>query len=141
MRLRSSGPADADASLESKPVVVTTEVEPLRPSRRRVKATEVVGVKREQVKKVEEGPPTPKKRTRKDRKAKKREEPKGWQEILRGIEEMRANKDAEVDKYGCEVSCWWVKYCSGASGSLECVVIGRYSSTRAMHRKYAASTC
>ncbi|KAE9194595.1 hypothetical protein PF005_g17622 [Phytophthora fragariae] len=108
MRLRSSGPIDVDASLESKPVVVKVEVEresaPLRPSRR-VKTEESVGVKREKVEKVE-GHAAPKKKTRRAIEAKKRaprREPSNWREILKGIEEMRANKDAEVDKYGCEV--------------------------------------
>ncbi|KAG6576492.1 endonuclease iii--gpd superfamily base excision dna repair [Phytophthora cinnamomi] len=109
MRLRSSGPADADASLESKPVVVKVEAErqpsTSRPSRRRIKAQESVGVKREKVEKVEQdaAPPTPKKRAKKIKERVPRQEPSGWREILRGIEEMRANKDAEVDKYGCEV--------------------------------------
>ncbi|KAG6597845.1 endonuclease iii--gpd superfamily base excision dna repair [Phytophthora cinnamomi] len=109
MRLRSSGPADADASLESKPVVVKVEAErqpsTSRPSRRRIKAQESVGVKREKVEKVEQdaAPPTPKKRSKKIKERVPRQEPSGWREILRGIEEMRANKDAEVDKYGCEV--------------------------------------
>ncbi|KAE9323453.1 hypothetical protein PR003_g16973 [Phytophthora rubi] len=108
MRLRSSGPIYVDASLESKPVVVKVEVEresaPLRPSRR-VKTEESVGVKREKVEKVE-GHAAPKKKTRRAIEAKKRaprREPSNWREILKGIEEMRANKDAEVDKYGCEV--------------------------------------
>ncbi|EGZ15701.1 hypothetical protein PHYSODRAFT_561415 [Phytophthora sojae] len=108
MRLRSSGPIDGDASLESKPVVVKVEVEePLRPSRRRVrlKTEESVGVKREKVEKVEQDA-APKKRAKKAKESKTRvprQEPSGWREILKGIEEMRANKDAEVDKYGCEV--------------------------------------
>ncbi|KAF1777523.1 DNA glycosylase [Phytophthora cactorum] len=32
-----------------------------------------------------------------------RKEPNGWKDILHGIEQMRATKDAQVDKYGCEV--------------------------------------
>ncbi|CAI5734557.1 unnamed protein product [Hyaloperonospora brassicae] len=32
-----------------------------------------------------------------------RSEPVGWREMWKGIEDMRANEDAEVDKYGCEV--------------------------------------
>jgi hypothetical protein len=32
-----------------------------------------------------------------------RAEPPKWREQLKGIEEMRAKKDAEVDAYGCEV--------------------------------------
>ena len=32
-----------------------------------------------------------------------RSEPVGWREMWKGVEDMRANEDAEVDKYGCEV--------------------------------------
>ncbi|KAJ8566749.1 hypothetical protein ON010_g6372 [Phytophthora cinnamomi] len=126
MRLRSSGPADADASLESKPVVVKVEAErqpsTSRPSRRRIKAQESVGVKREKVEKVEQdaAPPTPKKRAKKIKERVPRQEPSGWREILRGIEEMRANKDAEVDKYGCEVRPMLVAKLQWRRGSLSC---------------------
>ncbi|GMF29428.1 unnamed protein product [Phytophthora lilii] len=110
MRLRSSGPVDTDASLEKKVAVVKVEAErppsPLRPSRRRSKTDKAVSVKREKEELDGEAPPPTKKKAKKTKEPKKRtprEEPSGWREILRGIEEMRASKDAEVDKYGCEV--------------------------------------
>ncbi|TDH67892.1 hypothetical protein CCR75_003811 [Bremia lactucae] len=31
-----------------------------------------------------------------------RQEPSNWRELFQGIEQMRAKKDAEVDKFGCE---------------------------------------
>ncbi|KAK1944913.1 Endonuclease III-like protein 1 [Phytophthora citrophthora] len=108
MRLRSSGRANDDVSLEKKPPVVKLEVEP-SPFGNRCHSTaknKVVGIKREIVKKEDEGVPlTPKKKGKKAAKKERvpRKEPGGWKEILRGIEEMRAKKDAEVDKYGCEV--------------------------------------
>ncbi|KAH7474434.1 hypothetical protein PRIC1_013438 [Phytophthora ramorum] len=110
MRLRSRGPADGDVRADRKEIVIKTEVE-RPPSRHRIKteAKEVGGVKREKVEQDKKNAPQANKRAKKaagKNKPKKRvprQEPSNWKEILRGIEEMRANKDAEVDKYGCEV--------------------------------------
>lgn len=102
MRLRSSGPAEDDASLEQA-VHVKVEAAPVAPIRSKAGVkTEAVGVKREKVENDKELPKA-KKKPKKTKERVPRKEPKGWKEILSGIEEMRANKDAEVDKYGCEV--------------------------------------
>ncbi|KAG2515858.1 hypothetical protein BBO99_00007637 [Phytophthora kernoviae] len=102
MRLRSSGSIKEDASLQ-KAVRVKVEAEqpPIRKSCGGVKTQEAVGVKREKAKTVQGD--APKKKAKKTKTRVPRKEPSGWKELLRGIEEMRASKDAEVDKYGCEV--------------------------------------
>ncbi|RLN80181.1 hypothetical protein BBJ28_00025091 [Nothophytophthora sp. Chile5] len=121
MRLRSSITKDDDVSLQ-KVLGVKVEAEPIaelpsRRSRRSVKtetvedggASGTVGVKREKVDAgIANTPPVKKKKKRTkgtavDTKRIPREAPRDWRDILKGIEEMRANKDAEVDKYGCEV--------------------------------------
>jgi hypothetical protein len=111
MRLRSSGTAEGDTSLEQKAVSVKVEVErpasPLRPTRRRgVADNEATSAKREKVERDDNSHPPSKKKARKVGVKKERvprKEPDNWKELLRGIEEMRVKKDAEVDKYGCEV--------------------------------------
>ncbi|KAG6954868.1 hypothetical protein JG688_00012139 [Phytophthora aleatoria] len=110
MRLRSSGFGDGDDVLVKKPVSVKVEAEclpsPHRQTRRhrRRDEGETLGMKRE--KEDERAPLTPKKKVKKTTAKKERvprKEPNGWKDILHGIEQMRATKDAQVDKYGCEV--------------------------------------
>ncbi|KAG7386514.1 Endonuclease III-like protein 1 [Phytophthora boehmeriae] len=102
MRLRSSGRIKEDVG---KSVRVKVEVEQSLASESRggVQAQDTVGVKREKVEAVQESAPKGKKKAKKTKTRVPREEPSNWKELLRGIEEMRAAKDAEVDKYGCEV--------------------------------------
>ncbi|OWZ10450.1 Endonuclease III [Phytophthora megakarya] len=107
MRLR-SGRVDTDASLDKATIVKAEAQRPPSSSRRRSQIKdEVVRVKREKVDQDEEKVVSaPKKKAKKAAVKKERvprQEPSDWKEILRGIEEMRANKNAEVDKYGCEV--------------------------------------
>lgn len=89
---------------------------PSRRSRRRIKEEQVIieaAVVLDQggkvaVKKEEAGvavAPSPRKKKVKQRAI--REEPPKWREQLKGIEEMRSKKDAEVDAYGCEVWNSW----------------------------------
>ncbi|KAG1710774.1 hypothetical protein DVH05_013499 [Phytophthora capsici] len=109
MRLRSHGRVNDDASLARKPVAVKEEVERqtfAAGSLHNITKNKVAGIKREVVKKEgQDVPLTPKKKAKKTVKKERvpRKEPDGWKEILRGIKEMRAKKDAEVDRYGCEV--------------------------------------
>ncbi|ETK92652.1 hypothetical protein, variant 1 [Phytophthora nicotianae] len=103
MRLRSSGPVEGDDILVQK-VVVKIEAACLPSPQRQARCEdEALGMKRE---KKDETPLTPKKKAKKAKIKKERvprKEPNGWKEILHGIQQMRAKKDAEVDKYGCEV--------------------------------------
>ncbi|KAG7380821.1 Endonuclease III-like protein 1 [Phytophthora pseudosyringae] len=81
---------DGDASLEKKAVKLERE-------------------KEEEALRPPPPPPPPKKKKKKAKKAAAKKErvtrndPEGCKEILRGTEEMRTKKDAEVENHGCEV--------------------------------------
>eukprot|EP00644_Phytophthora_capsici_P014860 jgi/Phyca11/536832/estExt2_fgenesh1_pg.C_PHYCAscaffold_650005 len=102
--LCSHGRVNDDASLARKPVAVKEEVERqtfAAGSLHNITKNKVAGIKREVVKKEgQDVPLTPKKKAKKTVKKERvpRKEPDGWKEILRGIKEMRAKKDAEVDR-------------------------------------------
>ena len=110
MRLRSSGSTDDTVNLEKKAMVVKIETEPLpfprqqAPCSRNKMDEKFISVKREIIETDEKNamPIVKKKAKRANIKTKRipRQEPDGWKEILLGIEEMRVNKNAEVDKYG-----------------------------------------
>ncbi|KAL8020670.1 putative endonuclease III-like protein [Plasmopara halstedii] len=92
---------NVNKSIKQEPVSIKAEstrpVSPLQPVRRRRRIEDdVASIKLEL---------TPTKKIKKRAGIKERiirEEPSDWRELLRGIEQMRVTKDAEVDKFGCE---------------------------------------
>ncbi|CAI5719016.1 unnamed protein product [Peronospora destructor] len=109
MRLRSSGSTDGTVNLGKKAMVVKMKMEALpfpgqqAPRSRNKMDENSVSVKREIIETDEKNAmPIVKKKARTSIKKERirRQEPDGWKEILLGIERMRVNKDAEVDKYG-----------------------------------------
>ncbi|KAF4139135.1 Helix-hairpin-helix motif-containing protein [Phytophthora infestans] len=93
MRLRSSGLVEKDDVVKDEAESLPRRAEGEAQGLKREKEDETTSlISKKKVKKA---------KTKKERAP--RAEPSGWKEILRGIEQMRAKKDAEVDKYGCEV--------------------------------------
>ncbi|CAH0484959.1 unnamed protein product [Peronospora farinosa] len=110
MRLRSSRSTDSTVNLGKKAMVVKNEMasssfpgQQVSCSRNKMDEKSV-SIKREIIETDEKNVmPIVKKKVKRASIKKERiprQEPNGWKEILLGIEEMRVNKDAEVDKYG-----------------------------------------
>ncbi|CAI5703359.1 unnamed protein product [Peronospora effusa] len=110
MRLRSSRSTDSTVNLGKKAMVVKNEMasssfpgQQVSCSRNKM-GEKSVSIKREiietDVKNVMSIVKKKVKRASIKKERIPRQEPNGWKEILLGIEEMRVNKDAEVDKYG-----------------------------------------